>query len=227
MKLSVKLAGGVAALLLLAAVAVYLFVHEPRPVGAPGPAAEALADRMLAAVDAAAWDTTAYVAWDFDGRQQYRWRRDVDSVEVRWGDYVVDLHTETVTGLARRAGEPLTGEAAREALAAAWAYFCNDSFWLAAPFKVRDPGTTRSVVALEGGGEGLLVEYTSGGVTPGDAYLWELNAGGLPVAYRMWTSLVPVGGVRATWEGYVALPSGARVATRHALGPLTIEVEVE
>ena len=138
MKLTLKLAGGLLAFLIVTALAVYLFAHEPRPVGTPGPDAEALADRMLAAVDAAAWDTTAYVAWDFDARQRYRWRRDVDSVEVRWGDYVVDVHTETVTGRARRAGELLTGEDAREAVAAAWAHFCNDSFWLAAPFKVRD-----------------------------------------------------------------------------------------
>lgn len=226
MILLLKLVASLAAILATAALAVYLFVHEERPAGTPSPAAEALADRMLAAVDAAAWDTTARVAWDFDGRQQYVWRRDVDSVEVRWDDYVVDLHTETVTGTATRDGQLLAGEEARKAVAAAWAHFCNDSFWLAAPFKVRDPGTTRSVVELEGGGEGLLVSYAGGGVTPGDAYLWELDADGLPVAYRMWVSLIPVGGVRATWEDYATLPSGARVATRHGLGPLTIEVDV-
>ena len=227
MKLLLRLAAALLGAGALAALAVYAFVHEPRPTGTPGPAAEALADRLLAAVDAAAWDTTAYVAWDFDGRQRYRWRRDVDSVEVRWGDVAVDLDTETVTGTARRGGELLTGDEAREAVERAWAHFCNDSFWLAAPFKVRDPGTARAVVALEGGGEGLLVTYASGGVTPGDAYLWELGPDGLPAAYRMWTSLIPVGGVRATWEDYRALPSGARVATAHRLGPLAIEVDVE
>ena len=222
-----KLAGVLLGCLIAVALAVYLFAHEPRPVGTPGPDAEALADRLLAAVDAAAWDTTTRVAWDFDGRQRYVWRRDVDSVEVRWGGTVVDLHTKTVTGRAGREGDLLAGEEADAAVAQAWRHFCNDSFWLAAPFKVRDPGTSRSLVKLEGGGEGLLVSYASGGVTPGDAYLWEVDADGLPTAYRMWTSLIPVGGVRATWEDYATLPSGARVATRHGLGPLTIEVAVE
>ena len=56
-----KVAGGLLLALLVLAVGVGLVLHESRPAGVEGPAAEALADRLLAAVDAAAWDTTAYV----------------------------------------------------------------------------------------------------------------------------------------------------------------------
>ena len=227
MRTVLKVAGGLLVLLLVAAVGAGLLLHGPRPVGVSGPAAEAMADRMLAAVDAAAWDTTAYVAWDFAGRQQYRWWRDRDTVEVTWGDKRVLLHTETLTGVAFKDGVRQNGSRADELVARAWAHFANDSFWLAAPFKVRDPGTTRGLVELDDGSRGLLVEYASGGVTPGDAYLWHLSESGLPIRYEMWVSILPVGGVDATWAGYETLPSGARVATRHEIaGVLSLEVEV-
>ena len=210
-----------------AALVAYLVYDEPRPTGTPGPGAEALADKMLAAVDAAAWDTTAYVAWDFAGRQQYRWYRDRDTVEVTWGDRRVLLHTETLTGVAFEGGLRQNGPRADELVAEAWVHFANDSFWLSAPFKVRDPGTERALVRTEDGRDALLVTYGSGGVTPGDAYLWHLDDTGLPVAYDMWVSIIPVGGVTATWEDYLALPSGARVATRHEIaGAVTLPVDV-
>jgi hypothetical protein len=49
-----------------------------------------------------------------------------------------------------------------------------------------DEGTTRSLVKNEDKTNGLLVSYASGGVTPGDAYLWKLDANGLPQSYKMW-----------------------------------------
>ena len=212
--------------LLALGVAVGLIVHEARPTGQEGAAAERLADRMLAAVDAAAWDTTAYVAWDFAGRHQFEWRRDVDSVTVRWGDMRVELHTETVEGSAYERGVRLDGSAAREAVETAWAHFCNDGFWLAAPFKIRDPGTSRALVKTEDGRDALLVSYGSGGVTPGDAYLWHLGDDGRPERYEMWVSIIPVGGLDATWEDYRELSTGALVSTRHRIGPVTLTLDV-
>ena len=220
MRTLLKAAGGLLLFLILLAAGAGLYYHESRPVGVSGPAAEALADRMLAAVDAAAWDTTAYVAWDFAGRQRYRWYRDRDTVEVSWGDKRVRLHAETLTGVAFEGGLRQNGPHADELVAAAWAHFANDSFWLAAPFKVRDPGTSRALVETEDGRDALLVSYDSGGVTPGDAYLWHLGDDGLPTRYEMWVSILPVDGVDATWEGYRTLSTGARVATRHTIAGL-------
>ena len=217
MRTSLKVLGVLTLTLTTAVLGAGLLLHEPRPVGVAGPAAEALADRLLAAVDAAAWDTTAYVAWDFAGRQRYRWWRDRDTVEVAWGHKRVLLHTQSLTGLAFEGGVRQNGPRADELVERAWAHFANDGFWLAAPFKVWDPGTTRALVRTEAGGEALLVTYGSGGVTPGDAYLWHLGPGGLPIRFEMWVSLLPVGGVDATWAGYRTLASGARVATRHEI----------
>jgi hypothetical protein len=38
-------------------------------------------------------------------------------------------------------------------------YFNNDSFWLIAPFKLRDAGTTRSIVMQDN--QALMITYAS------------------------------------------------------------------
>ena len=201
--------------LLVGLVILYFITSEALPEGTAGNEAEQMADRMLAAVDQPGWDTTRYVSWDFAGRNQYLWDRQAHNVRVQSGDVRVLLHTKSVTGTAFKDGQLLTGEAATEAVQAAWANFCNDSFWLAAPFKVRDPGTTRELVPLEEGGQGLLVTYTGGGVTPGDSYLWSLDETGLPTQWKMWTSRPPLNGIPSAWTEYVTLPTGARLSTLH------------
>ena len=110
----------------------------------------------------------------------------------------------------------------------AWVFWCNDSFWLNPIAKLFDEGTRRSLVSVPDSGEGplrgLLVAYDSGGVTPGDAYLWLVGQDGLPRAWRMWTQILPLGGIEASWEGWQSLPNGARVATRHRLPIFTLEL---
>jgi hypothetical protein len=59
----------------------------------------------------------------------------------------------------------LTGSDKTDAIKTANDYFNND-FWLIAPFKLRDPGTSRSIV-MQDEKEALMVTYTSGGSTPG------------------------------------------------------------
>lgn len=39
-----------------------------------------------------------------------------------------------------------------------------------------------------------------------------------------WVSIIPIGGVSATWDKWVELPTGAFVSTSHDLGPFTTEV---
>lgn len=215
------------AVLVLGAVVAGFLANEPRPFGKTGPAAEALADKMLAAVNKTAWDTTARVIIDFDGRQQHTWWKATDTVRVAWGRKSVILHTETITGQAFLDSDLVVGDEADEMVQKAWSHFCNDAFWVAAPFKIRDPGTERAIVTTEDGQEALLVTYTSGGVTPGDAYLWHLDESGLPTSYQMWVSIIPIGGVSASWEGWKTLSTGAKVATQHKIGPVMLEVKVE
>jgi hypothetical protein len=211
--------------LIVGVVIVGLVAHEPRPEGREGPAAEALAASMEAAVDVEAWARTGAVRWDYAGRQEHLWDCERGLARVRWGDVEVLAWAGSTSGRAYRDGHEVRGEDAVELLEDGQRHFINDSFWLNPIAKIRDDGVSLSAVTLEEGGEGLLVTYSSGGLTPGDAYLWILEEDGLPRAWRMWVSIIPVGGVEVSWERWVTLETGARIATRHE-GPLGLAFEI-
>ncbi|MGB5813443.1 MAG: hypothetical protein WBG86_23105 [Polyangiales bacterium] len=194
------------------------FASEPRPEGEPGPAADALASKMEAAIHKDAWDRTGAVKWSFFDKHHYVWDRTRGVVEARWGETRVLLRTADKSGLVWNTDGAVTGDEATSALDSAYKYWINDSFWLNPAAKLRDPGVVLSVVAEEDGQEGLLVSYGSGGVTPGDAYLWNVDPDGLPVRWRMWVSIIPIGGLSVTWENWVELSTGALIATEHEGG---------
>ena len=156
---------------------------------------------MLRAINHDAYKQTNYIEWSFVGRQHYKWNKQQQLVEVKWGETVVNLniqHTDSSTVTVNNS--EVTGAARLESIEQAVAHFNNDSFWLIAPNKAFDPGTERRIVLLENGKKALLVSYSSGGNTPGDSYLWLLDETGLPNAFRMWVSVIPIGGLEATYE---------------------------
>ncbi|MFZ5482246.1 MAG: hypothetical protein ACOZNI_36130 [Myxococcota bacterium] len=53
----------------------------------------------------------------------------------------------------------------------AWAMFVNDQYWLLAPSKLDDPGTK-----VEQKGDDLHVSYENVGLTPGDRYVFHVDA---------------------------------------------------
>jgi hypothetical protein len=138
------------------------------------------------------------------------------------------LNLATREGLAFRDNQVLEESEAGTLLQQAWEYWCNDAFWLNPIAKLYDPGVTRGFVELPRPQRGLLVTYSSGGVTPGDAFLWIVAENGLPSAWKMWVSIIPIGGVSATWEDWQTLSTGARVATLHRIGPVEVRLsEIE
>ncbi|NQX92677.1 MAG: hypothetical protein HRT74_11240 [Flavobacteriales bacterium] len=205
-------------LLVLGFVFAYATMNEDAPVGEKGPKAEQLTDKMLAAINNEGWKQTHYISWSFPGGHYYVWDRVNDIVEIKWGDKTAILPTKNPTsGMVFENGTKINDPGAVET---AWAYFCNDSFWLIAPHKAKDPGVERSVVTLDDGSEALMVHYTSGGTTPGDKYLWILDENYVPTSYKMWVSIIPIGGVEASWDGWITLPSGGKVSATHSLGGL-------
>jgi len=217
MKKFLKIFGIVVGILILIGVVAYFAVHEREPEGRNPQEADQLARAMMASVNVSAWDTTHWVRWSFRGEHDYIWDRERDFVQVEWENFKVLLHTKTVSGDAYENGQKLTGEAAQTAIDQAWTIFCNDSFWLNPVAKVFDPGTTRSLVTLDDGSTGLKVKYESGGVTPGDAYVWVLDDNNRPIAWKMWVQIIPIGGLEASWDGWTQLPTGAWIATTHEL----------
>ncbi len=199
-------------------------LHKPKPEGMAGPEAEALAQKMLNAINFEAWENTRFVSWTFVGTNHHLWDRERHWVEVKWEDYRVLLKIDEMTGKVWM-GEALLGEKeSKVQLKNAWQKWVNDSFWMNAPAKIMDPGTQRYWVKGSEGKEGLLVTFIQGGNTPGDSYLWWLDENGLPTSWQMWTKIIPIGGLSATWEGWKTLSTGARVSEQHKLWGLNLEV---
>ena len=210
---------GIIVVALLVIVGVLLWSnHEPLPEGESGPKAEALAQKMVGAINKPAWDSIRYVQWNFMGKHHFLWDKERHLVEVKWNNNRVLLNVEKVDGRAWIEGVEQTGASKESLIDKAWAVFINDSFWLNAPAMVFNPGTIRKYVPLENGQDGLLVTYTTGGKTPGDSYLWILNNEGLPLAYKLWVKIIPIGGVKFTWENWKTLDGGAKIAQYHDLG---------
>lgn len=201
---------------------------EPLPKGTEGPKAEQLADKMLNTLNYSEWEETGAIKWSFRGVHHFVWDRNAPkggAVEVRWDNNRVQFYADDYKdGRVWMDGAPQDPEVRIEQIENAWGHFCNDSFWLIAPFKVRDPGTIRKHVELENGECGLLVTYGSGGVTPGDSYLWLLDEDGTPKAWKMWVNIIPIGGMRATWENYMTAQSGIRLATSHKMEGFHLEL---
>ena len=207
---------------LLAGAAIW-YLSEPKPVGTDPAKGDALAQKMLTALNKPGWDTLQVLTWTFPGGHSYIWDKQANKAIITWADHEVEMLLDDQSGSATTNGIVQTGPDKEGLLQKAWNMWCNDSFWMMAPYKVFDPGTTRTIVSHEGK-DALLVTYESGGVTPGDQYLWILGDDYIPTAFKMWVKIIPIGGVLFTWEGWTDLPSGAKVSTtkKSAMFPLQL-----
>ncbi|MTI39212.1 hypothetical protein [Fulvivirga lutimaris] len=198
---------------------IFVIVDEPIPEGKEGPEAEQLADNILKSINKQAWDSLEVIEWTYPiGDHHYTWNKKEGVVEVSWDNIKVVIQPDDGTGEAFVGGELIDDD---DLINNAINYFNNDSFWLIAPYKIKDPGTIRKVVDYEGS-EALLVQFTSGGSTPGDSYLWIVDDNYRPVAWKFWASIIPIGGMYFTWEGWKDI-NGAQISTVHE-GLMTIEI---
>ena len=196
---------------------------EPLPEGVSGDGADDLALQMLQALNYDAFLATTDIEFSFSGHH-YAWNKAENRVEVRWSSHRVLLELDDLSSSVVYNDQAQILEERPDLIDQAVSYFYNDSYWLVAPFKVFDPGVSRKLVRLEGENDALLVTHSSGGVTPGDSYLWLLDDNARPIAFKMWVSIIPFGGLRASWEDYVKSETGAYFATSHKMGPLTIGI---
>lgn len=196
----------------------YLKYNEEIPVGIQGAKADSLAIKMIRSIDYEAFKKTKYIEWTFKKRHHFKWERNENVCTVYWKEFKVDLDLEDYSkSKAFIHNFRVEGRQAQGLINKAISYFNNDSFWLVAPFKVFDVGTERSLVTLDSGEEALLVTYTSGGSTPGDSYLWLLDDNFRPKSFKMWTSILPIQGLEASWEDWITTESGAQLPTFHKL----------
>jgi len=188
-------------LILIGVIAVFIASQE-RPTGNTSKEADLLAQNMVKALNYKTYSESKFLTFSFRGAHDYLYYIPAKKLRVKWDDIEVYMYLETRRGRAFIDGKEVMEEEKQKLLDKAWNYWCNDSFWVLAPFKVFDPGTTRKIVKDSDGKEGLLVEYATGGTTPGDAYLWYLDENLIPTGWRMWTSILPVKGLYSSWEGW-------------------------
>ena len=210
------------AVLILLAVGIFAYAYikynEDIPQGITGEAADELAQKMLNALDFDAFESTSYLEWTFRNKNHYQWDRAKGNCHVNWKEYKVVLSfNESIPHKAYVHNFAVYDDQAEELIEKAISYFNNDSFWLAAPYKVFDEGVIRQLIKRPDGSEALLVTYTKGGSTPGDSYLWLLKESGEPYAFKMWTSIIPVPGMEASWDSWIRAESGALLPDKHRL----------
>ena len=223
MKSFFKIIGTLLLLLILAGGIFFAIKNEALPIGEQGIEADALATKMLKAMDVEAFKSTEILEWNFRNKHHYKWFKNNDSVLVSWGENKVLLnlknpHKSSVSVNTKK-------ETDSELIETATAYFNNDSFWLVAPYKVFDQGTERRIVKQEGKAS-LLVTYTSGGTTPGDSYLWKLDENGMPISFKMWVDIIPVGGIEASWDQLKMTQSGIQLPTSHTLSLFGMQLAI-
>jgi hypothetical protein len=225
MKKLLKILGVTLLTLVVLLIGFYSVYNEKLPVGKTGAEADALAQKMMQAVNKTAWDSTAIVSWESRVGNKYLWDKNRNLVQVEWKNNKVLLNVGTKKGKAWTDGNAVADtEKADKLVEEAYKYFINDAFWLNPVVKLFDEGVERSIVTQPDGTEGLMVTYNSGGVTPGDSYLWLVDKNGLPIAWKLWVKIIPIGGISASWERWETLPSGAKVATFHKLSKLDIPI---
>ena len=222
MKILTKLLKGLAIFVGLLALVIggaILFLSKKLPSGETGPAADALAHQIEEAVHRDAWERTGAIRWVFGGRQKHLWDRSRSLVRVSWKENVVLYDLTRNTGVAYQNGKPADDKSRAKLVERAYALFCNDSFWLNPLVKLFDAGVTRSVTEPSGR-KALLISYSSGGVTPGDSYLWLLDDKNVPHDWQMWVSIIQLKGIGTSWENWQTLSTGALVASEHKLAGL-------
>ena len=208
----------VAASILVISFLAYLVLNEKLPEGKKSIEADRLAEKMLEAIKHKNYLNTRYLEWSFMNQHHYKWDKKRQIVTIQWDKYIVDLNIQNPkesTVLLNNTA--ITTNSKVAIIKKAEAYFNNDSFWLIAPHKIFDTGTERSIVELEDNSKALLVHYNSGGNTPGDSYLWILDENGLPKSFKLWVSILPIGGLEATWEGWEKTENGATLSTIHKI----------
>ena len=216
MKKILKIIGLLITVTILATVLYCFAKNESLPSGTPGKEAEELAEKMMSAINKRAFDHTEILEWSFKGKHHYVWKKQQGLVDVSWDSILV---TVNLNDYSKSIGT------SSELIETAINFFNNDSFWLIAPYKVFDDGVERSIVKVNNK-DALLIKYTSGGTTPGDSYLWILDENYVPVSFKMWTQIIPIGGVSATWNDFITSGSGIKLPTSHTLSLFGIKIDM-
>lgn len=205
MKRFLKIVGVLILLIIIAIVGLKIAYSEEIPEGIKGEKAQALADKMLDALNSDRLENVDSITWTFRGVNKYNWQPQNNIVSVKWEDtrVILDLNFPQESTVFYK-GNKVAFEDRQDYLDYALSNFNNDSFWLIAPYKIKDAGTEPEFISEKE----LLVRYTSGGTTPGDVYVWQLDNSYLPQSFKMWVQIIPLDGVKAEWKDWYETSAG-------------------
>ncbi|MCB1199029.1 MAG: hypothetical protein KDK41_00180 [Leptospiraceae bacterium] len=190
------------------------------PSGAAGPQAEELTDKMLEAAGMQQWKQTAAVSFTFSNGDQIFWDKNRDLVEVISDEIKVQLRKSDFKAIALSGEEILQGEKRKEAIDDAWAKFINHTFWLSPMFHARSPGAVREYQDGQ-----LIVKFSSGGVTPGDTYLFMPKSDFKIDKMQMWVDVIPIKGAVAEFLNYTVTETGVPIALTREMSLVNINIE--
>jgi len=210
---------GLLALILILTVVGFV-ISEKLPEGQSTKEADILAKDMLDELNYEAYKNTSYIGWTFAGIHSYEWHKAEAYVIVKSNDYEVRLDLNDYSK-----SEVLSSqqEDHQNLIDSCIKNFNNDSFWLIAPYKIMEDNVERRLVD-DNGEKKLLVTYTSGGTTPGDSYLWSFDEKNKPTSFKMWVSIIPIGGLEAQWTNWETTSSGAVISKTKTVYGIPIEI---
>lgn len=185
------------------------------PKGEAGPQAEALAQKMLKAADYEKWLSVQAISFAFRVDDKIFWDKKRKLIEVQFDKKLIQFSELSGKSLCFEGERRLLDECG-ELTQKAIKRFYNHTFWINPAFHVTAPGTSRAIVNDDG--EKLLVSYASGGATPGDSYLFNVDEEGKIANMRMWVSVLFVKGITAKFGEYKSIEPGIRLALTHKVG---------
>lgn len=200
--------------------AIFLFTLRTQqnneiPESTPGPQADALMERILKAVHQDAWDRMAAVSFSFkpgEGNYFTDLKRKVSELAYEEAGKKV-LVQFALDGSRCRAvvdGTPLSTDDAKTKCEESIQEEKRARFWLH-PFGLISREAKPSLV----GSRALLVEFAPVDGERGDIYQIVVDEDGLPTHWKTWSQAMPIGGIEASFEKWIALEGGARCSTLH------------
>ena len=211
-------------LLFIGLVLTACWAHQPRPQLVTSTKADALAQRVMAAVGDSAWRRLNTVTFTFRGLR-YEWSVRQKRVVMGKAEAAIRLDLASQTCHRISEGSPL-GQKACQGKFRRWH---NDSFWLHPFGKLFDPGVKRALCDVDHDGQvepWLCIRFSQGGDTPGDTYAIKIGADGRPVAWKMWVDILPIGGLYTQWADWQSLPGGAWFAGTRELSLYSIPIQL-
>jgi len=93
MKKLLRFTGIIIAIAVIVIAIFYYKNNESLPVGKQGEDADALASKMLHALNYTNYKSTELLEWSFRGKHFYKWNKKENIVRVEWNKNVIELHT--------------------------------------------------------------------------------------------------------------------------------------